>query len=76
MIKGRGLEGVLEKSLSLPVSGPLLGGTAWLLPPAALSSRCLRGSAALTNNSGAKQESGQEKKNKQPGINRKYMSAL
>lgn len=62
VIKGSGLEGVLAESLRLPVSGPLLGDRAWLLPPAALSSQCLHGSVALTNNSGAKRESGQEKK--------------
>lgn len=36
---------------ALPVAGPLPGGTAWLLPPAALSSRCRPGSAAFTHNS-------------------------
>lgn len=55
LIKGSGLEGVLEESLSLPVSGPLLGDKAWLLPPAALSSRCPPGSVALTNNREAKE---------------------
>lgn len=58
LIKGSGLEGVLEESLSLPVSGPLLGGKAWLLPPAALSSRCPPGSVALTNNREAKKKGG------------------
>lgn len=48
--------GVLEESVRLPVSGPLLGGMAWLLPPAGLSSQCLYGSAALTQNSGGERE--------------------
>lgn len=34
----------------IPVSGPQPGGKAWLLPPAALSSRCPHGSAAFTQN--------------------------
>lgn len=62
LIKGSVLEGVLEESLRLPASGPLLAGRAWLLPPAALSSLCPHGSGVLTNNSGAKREWGQEKK--------------
>lgn len=42
--------GVLEEALRLPVSGSLLGGTAWLLLPVGRLSRCLRDSAAFTNN--------------------------
>lgn len=62
LIKGSGMEGVLEESISLPVAVPLLGDMAWLLPPAALSFQCLHGSVALTNNNEAKRESSQEKK--------------
>lgn len=51
LMKGRRMRGVLEESIRLPVAGPLPGGTAWLLPPAALSSRCRPGSDALTHNS-------------------------
>lgn len=51
LIKGRRMRGGLEESIRLPVSGPLLDGMAWLLPPAGLSSRCLHGSATLIHNS-------------------------
>lgn len=51
LMKGSGrMWGVLEEALRLPVSGSLLGGTAWLLLPAGRLSRCLHDSAALTNN--------------------------
>lgn len=60
LIKGRRMWGVLGEPIKLPVSGPLRGGMAWLLPPAGLSSQCLHGSAAFTHNSRG-QELGPEK---------------
>lgn len=60
LMKGRRMRGVLEESIRLPVAAPLPGGTAWLLPPAALSSRCRTGSAALMHDSSNTQPSGEE----------------